>query len=180
MDLKDSCAAICGGAQPGTRPMLDPRMDLFAVLNKHGVPFVVIGGHAVIAHGFIRGTEDHDIVFVRSPDAEQRLHQALVEIHARWISNERDPKTRMEITIPVSLNYVQGTRMMMLLTDLGFLDIFDYIPGHPESPVQDLVRDAISIEGVPYASREWLLRMKRAAGRPKDRVDIENLEDDPA
>ncbi|MFH0908725.1 MAG: hypothetical protein V1929_08185 [bacterium] len=28
--------------------------DVFHILQKHGVPFVVIGGHAVNAHGFIR------------------------------------------------------------------------------------------------------------------------------
>ena len=45
----------------GTKP------DLFKHLEEYEVPFVVIGGHAVNYHGFIRATEDVDIVFLRTP-----------------------------------------------------------------------------------------------------------------
>jgi hypothetical protein len=37
--------------------------------------------------------------------------------------------------------------------------------------------DIITRHGVKFASLEWLRRMKRAAGRPKDLLDLENLAD---
>jgi peptidoglycan/xylan/chitin deacetylase (PgdA/CDA1 family) len=37
---------------------MTPEFHVFDVLQRHGVPFVVVGGHAVNFHGFIRATED--------------------------------------------------------------------------------------------------------------------------
>ncbi|MCX7007676.1 MAG: hypothetical protein NTY53_10595 [Kiritimatiellaeota bacterium] len=156
--------------------MTDPRENVFQLLQRHGVVFAVIGGHAVSVHGFIRATEDHDIVFLRTPENEQRLLKALQESHARWISDERDPATGNERQLPVTQAYLQSQHLMMLLTDAGFLDIFDYIPGSPEASVEQFIADGLEVAGIRYASREWLLRMKRAAGRPQDLLDIENLQ----
>ena len=151
---------------------------LIDVLVKHDVPFVIIGGHAVAYHGYVRATEDTDVVFLRSDDAETALYEALVELNARWIGNEIDPKTGVEYTYPVSPAYVRGTHLMMLLTDEGFLDVFDHIPGHPNEAVDDLLSSSHESDGRRFVSIEWLKRMKQAAGRPKDRIDLDNLPDE--
>src|SRR5688500_8097085 len=100
---------------------------LIDVLTKHDVPFVIIGGHAVTYHGFVRATEDTDIVVRRTPESDQALFAALNEMNAQWIGDEIDPATGVERTFPVSLDYIQACRLMMLITDFGFLDIFDFI-----------------------------------------------------
>jgi hypothetical protein len=61
---------------------------LLDVLNSHNVPFVIIGGHAVTYHGFVRATEDTDVVFLRTPESELLLLAALTEVNACWIGNE--------------------------------------------------------------------------------------------
>ena len=155
--------------------MADAPQGVFETLCRHGVAFAVIGGHAVTVHGYIRATEDHAVVFLRTPDNERRLFAALTEMHARWISDERDPQTGLERQVPVSLPFVQRQRLMLLLTDAGFLDLFDYIPGSPAESVAQFLADSIEVAGVRYASRDWLLRMKRAAGRPQDLLDLEHL-----
>ena len=151
---------------------------LIDVLVKHDVPFVIIGGHAVSYHGYVRATEDTDVVFLRSDDAEAALYEALVELNARWIGDEIDPKTGIEYTYPVSPAYVRGTRLMMLLTDEGFLDVFDYIPGCPNEAVHELFDSSRECDGRRFVSLEWLKRMKQAAGRPQDRIDLDNLPDE--
>jgi hypothetical protein len=148
---------------------------LIDVLSKHDVPFVIIGGHAVAYHGYVRATEDTDIIFLRSVEAEAALYEALVEVNARWIANEIDPETHIEYTHPVSPAYIRGTHVMMLLTDDGFLDIFDYIPGYPNEPVDELLASSQESAGWRFVSLKWLRRMKQAANRPKDRLDLENL-----
>lgn len=148
---------------------------LIDVLSKHDVPFVIIGGHAVTYHGFVRATEDTDIVVVRGPDAEAALFAALSEVHAHWICDEIDPATGLERTYPVTREYVHRSRMMMLFTDLGFLDVFDFVPGLPDADVALLFESAEHCDGRRFASLEWLRKMKRAAGRPKDLIDLENL-----
>lgn len=148
---------------------------LIDILIKHDVPFVIIGGHAVAHHGYVRATEDADVVFLRSADAEAALYNALVELNARWIGNEIDPETGIEYTYPVSPEYIRGTHLMMLLTDAGFLDIFDFIPGHPNDPVDELFASSNESGGRRFVSLQWLRRMKQAAGRRKDRLDLDNL-----
>jgi len=49
---------------------MPPDLELLDVLRRHGVPFVVVGGHAVNVHGYRRATEDTDVVWPRSPAAE--------------------------------------------------------------------------------------------------------------
>ena len=151
---------------------------LIDVLVKHDVPFVIIGGHAVTYHGYVRATEDTDVVFLRSDGAEAALYKALVELNARWIGNEIDPSTGHEYTYPVSPAYIRGTHLMMLLTDEGFLDVFDYIPGYPNEAVSELLGSSHESAGRRFVSLEWLRRMKQAAGRSKDRIDLDNLPSD--
>jgi len=65
----------------------------------------------------------------------------------------------------------------MLCTQPGFLDLFDRVPGFPEEPVTAVWETGVDLDGIRFASLEWLRRMKRAAGRPKDLLDLENLPD---
>ena len=148
---------------------------LIDVLAKHEVPFVIIGGHAVTYHGYVRATEDTDIVLRRTPACDQALFAALSELNARWIGDEIDPVTGVERTFPVSLGYIRDSRLMMLITDFGFLDIFDYIPGHPDAAVELLFTSAVESQGRRFASLGWLRKMKQTSGRAKDQIDLQNL-----
>jgi hypothetical protein len=70
----------CGTPNDGASSF---QMSLFAKLNEaaagRGLAFLVIGGHAVIAHGFQRGTEDADILACK--DERALWLQALFERH---------------------------------------------------------------------------------------------------
>ena len=139
------------------------------------MPFVIIGGHAVNFHGYGRATEDIDVVWLRSPEAEQLLLRALTEIDARYIGKEIDPDTGIERTYPITLGFIQSSRLMMLWTRYGFLDLFDHVPGFPQENVRQLLTSSIESEELQYVSLNWLRQMKQASGRTKDRLDLENL-----
>jgi hypothetical protein len=159
--------------------MSDPNSSndqkIFATLKKHGVPFVVVGGHAVIRHGYMRSTEDVDVVWLRTPGSSKALLAALTELNAVWIGKEVDPATRLERTYPVTAAYVNAEHLMMLWTNCGPLDIFDYIPGMPLEPVVQLFDSAAIDDGLAFVSLDWLRKMKLAAARPKDKNDLEEL-----
>ena len=55
---------------------------LLEALHGHEISFIVIGGVPVGAHGFIRGTEDLDLVPEPGPENLQRLAVALEELDA--------------------------------------------------------------------------------------------------
>jgi hypothetical protein len=159
---------------------MPPDFILLSILRRRGVPHVIIGGHAVNFHGYLRSTEDLDIVWLRSPESEKALAALLAEVNATYLGKEIDPATGLERAHPVNLPFVQANHLMMLWTDVeGFLDLFDHIPGHPNANVEDLFATSIEHGGNRFASLEWLRKMKKSAGRPKDLLDLRNLPEEP-
>jgi hypothetical protein len=151
-------------------------LKLLKILTDHGVPLVVIGGHAVTFHGYIRDTEDLDVIWLRSEAAESALLAALTEVNAKFITNEVDPATRLEKLAPVTAPYIKANHLMLLVTDLGFLDLFDYVPAFPDADVQEVFDESLSAGGARFVSLEWLRRMKSATDRAKDAEDLRQLE----
>ena len=52
-------------------------LDLFRLLRRHGVRFMIVGGEAVIFYGHIRVTGDIDVYYDRSSENAIRLYRAL-------------------------------------------------------------------------------------------------------
>jgi len=146
--------------------------DLF---SQAGIDSLVIGGHAVNFHGYLRATEDVDIVFRRSSENDAKIFEILSSIHAFWLSDEIDPATRLEKTVPVSLSYIQQRSIMFFGSDFGYIDLFDFVPGLPLVTFDDLWRDRLTKDGRSFVSLEWLLKLKRTADRTKDALDVQNL-----
>ena len=149
---------------------------IIQTLKTYNLQFLIIGGHAVIQHGYIRTTEDIDIVFMRNSESEKNLLSSLKTLDACWISSEIDPTTKLEKLIPVDISYIKNNHLMMLHTKFGYLDIFDYLPSFPEEKLDGIFRRSTISNDVCYIGLEDLIRMKKASGRPKDLNDIMELE----
>lgn len=153
-------------------PQFDAR-KLFAALARHEVEYVTIGGIAIQAHGGLRVTQDLDIGIATSADNLEHLAAALADLDARVLG----PDGQRSESVPTAA-LLGSSDQWHLVTDHGRLDVvafaahlgsFDEIRAraHP-TPLGDLT--------VPIASREDLLKMKRAAGRPQDQADVKLLE----
>ena len=81
------------GRCPSTLSEFDLRSLLEALLD-HDVRFVVIGGVAVGAHGFVRGTEDLDLVPDPDPENLKRLTTALGDLESSLPTVGGDSSTR--------------------------------------------------------------------------------------
>lgn len=149
--------------------------DFVAKLSSAQIRFAVIGGHAVNFHGYLRATEDLDLVFQRDAESEEALWQTLREFEAYWIGDEIDPSTGLEFTYPITRGYLQTNSLLMLGTTFGYVDLFDFLPGIPDVSVEVLLQDIQLSDGCPYVSLEWLKRLKRASNRPIDQIDLEHL-----
>ena len=148
---------------------------LLEMLVAHSVSFVIIGGHAVNYHGYIRSTEDIDLIFRRDDNSDEGLFSVLKSVNAFWIGDEVDPKTGLEKTHAITPEYVQQQHMLLLGTDVGYADLFDFIPGMPNEPLDDLFADSIQDGCRRFVSLHWLKRLKVASDRPQDRIDLEHL-----
>lgn len=61
---------------------------LVEALHERGVEFVVIGGVAVGAHGYLRSTEDLDVVPAPDPDNLERLTGALRDLESTQLAED--------------------------------------------------------------------------------------------
>jgi hypothetical protein len=150
--------------------------EILRVLAAHGVDFVVIGGVAVQAHGYIRGTHDLDIIVRPTTLNASRLSEALLDLGA-----ELRGRGALDLADPHQL---QRAPLIPTVTRFGPLDVVnvEHVAGAPKS--YDALRaHALSIpyEGtdVALAGLSDLIRMKRAAGRDQDLMDIEALTVEP-
>ena len=145
--------------------------EVLRLLNRHEVRYVLIGGLAAILHGSPTLTRDIHICHARDNVNLVRLADALREVNARLRGAPAGLPFRL-----YAKTLANGDSFTFT-TDLGALDILATPAG--TTGYDDLMRtaDALQAFGEEFhvASLEDLIRMKRAAGRPKDRVELEIL-----
>jgi predicted nucleotidyltransferase len=145
---------------------------LLRTLVGHGVDFVVVGGIALVFHGSARITQDLDICFASDQANLDVLGSALRKLGARLRGIADD------VPFTPDGDALRRISIATLDTADGPLDLLREPPGAPS--YDDLRRRAqrVQIDGVAVlvASLDDLEAMKRATGRPKDDLDLEEIE----
>lgn len=147
-------------------------LDSLESLTQHGVRFVVIGGVAGNLRGSTTVTQDVDVCYARERENLVRMAAALQELHARLRGAPPD--------VPFILNAktLEMGDHFTFVTDVGSLDILGHPSGIPGG-YEELERAADEMDlgtfTVKVAAIDDLIRMKRAAGRPKDLIEVEVL-----
>jgi hypothetical protein len=148
----------------------DP-LHALRTLTDHRVRFVLIGGYAAALRGSPMMTGDVDVCHAHDQDNLERLAEALTELGATLRGAPPDLPFQPDAkTLAAGDHFTFSTRV-------GALDCLA-TPAGTEG-YADLDRHATveDLDGVVVrvASVDDLIRMKRAAGRPQDRVAIEWL-----
>jgi hypothetical protein len=145
---------------------------LLEALSKAGVRFVVIGGVAVGAHGYVRGTEDLDLVPDPDPENLARLTAALRELESTLPTVGDRP-----FDAATDAGVIRRGGNVTAMTRFGGLDIVQRARGVPS--YSQLVEDAVDSDllGIPVkvCSPGRLREMKEAQNREQDRADLANL-----
>jgi hypothetical protein len=135
-------------------------------LREAGVRFVVVGAHAMAAHGVPRATGDLDILVAPERANAARLVEALERFGAPLASHGVERKdfevegTVYQIGLP--------PRRIDIMTSIDGVDFAD-----AEESVMKVPIDGVEL---PILGRRQLLANKLATGRPKDLVDAQLLE----
>ncbi|MEJ7891699.1 MAG: hypothetical protein WKF94_03575 [Solirubrobacteraceae bacterium] len=145
---------------------------LLAQLISGDVDFVVIGGIAAVAHGSPTLTRDLDVCYATDDENLRRLGDVLVGLGARLRGVAED------VPFVPDGRTLRHTQVLTLDTSLGPLDVLAAPSGFPGYPALLQRADVRDFQGivVRIASLEDLIAMKRAAGRPKDLIAVEELE----
>lgn len=155
-----------------SEPPFDPKPILRA-LQEHDVEFVVVGVMAAVAQGSPVYTRDLDVTPSRGPDNYERIAAALRSLDARLRLADGSG-----VDFPIDASFLAGNTAWTLVTRAGVLDLV-YMPAGTRG-FDDLRRQAIELDlgtGKPVlvASLVDVIRMKEAAGRPKDEAVLPAL-----
>lgn len=137
--------------------------EFVALLNAHGVEYLVVGGYAMALHGRPRNTGDLDVWINRSPENADKLMQALNDFGFGGLGLSADDFVAPEQV--VQLGYPPFR--IDLMTDIDGVQFAAAWPQHK----------TFVHEGQPlhFIGIEDLKANKRASARPRDLDDLEQL-----
>ncbi|MEY2449904.1 MAG: hypothetical protein QOH79_3380 [Acidimicrobiaceae bacterium] len=148
----------------------DPLAALQA-LTAAGVEFVLIGGVAARLHGSPSLTRDVDICHARDDANLDRLAGVLRDLHARLRGVDDD------VPFLLDARTLKAGGSFTFVTDVGDIDILAVPAG--VAGFDELAKSAerVDLGGITVlvSTLDDLIRMKRAAGRAKDRAEVEIL-----
>ncbi len=141
-------------------------------LEDQGIPYALVGGHAVALHGAVRGTVDIDLVIEWERTNLERAVAVLATLGLRSslpvtvaeIFANRD-RYLLERNL-IAWNFVNFDNP---LEQVDLLIGFD-LTGHAVNRIKT------GFGEVRVLAKEELIRMKRQSGRPQDLEDIRALE----
>ena len=150
---------------------------LVAVLEDAGVRYLVAGGLAVNAHGYLRFTKDVDVVLQLVADNIERTFAALGSLGY---------KPSVPIT---AAQFADAKQRESWIRDKGMQVLQFWSDGHRETPIDVFASEPFDFEeeygralvkplgsiAVRFVSIPTLIQMKERAGRPQDKVDVEHL-----
>lgn len=144
---------------------------LFGVLQDREVDFIIIGGVAARAHGSARVTQDVDVCYARSTGNLERLVLALKSLkpYLRGVPPGL-PFEWSVATLRAGLNFT-------LTTTAGDIDLLGEVTGGGsyEDLEHHTIRVRIYDRETLVLDLPWLIRTKRAAGKPRDLEAVAEL-----
>lgn len=143
--------------------------EFLRLLAAHEVRYVIIGGTAVIYHGYGRLTGDTDFLYDPAPDNTSRLWDALLEF---WGGSVPAVDDAAELTNPqLVLQFGRPPNRIDLIASLEAVSFAEAW----NSRVHEQIECGGKRVPVWLLSLENLRRAKRSAGRPKDLDDLDHL-----
>ncbi len=151
---------------------------VFRALNDAGVRYLVVGGLAVVAHGYVRFTKDLDLVLDFS---DEHLKQAIVGLESLGY-RPQVPVALADLASPEARQEWIESKNVKVLTLFSeafqglSIDILLAIPFDFAATFERCrLEEAEPGVQVPFVGLDDLLAMKEAAGRPQDLADVAKL-----
>lgn len=148
-----------------TPPLNDDFLDMLVALDGARVEFVIVGAHALAAHGIPRATGDIDILVRPSSENAERVVRALRDFGAPFAEHGVS-KADFAIEGTVYQIGLPPRRIDILtsISGIGFDEIW-----------RSRMKTSISGQPVSVIGKSEMIKNKRAAGRAKDLADADAL-----
>src|SRR4029077_15170960 len=158
---------------------VDDIRTIFRALNDADVHYLIVGGLAVVAHGYVRFTQDIDVVIQLERENVLRAMNALTAIGYRPL-------------IPVDAAQFADETLRQQWRDEKGMIVFQLLDPHRESTRVDIFVSEPFVFEQEFETANWhtwgelqapvlrieaLIAMKQTAGRPQDLADAALLRD---
>ena len=143
--------------EPPRPPQRADLVSLCRALNAEGARYLVVGGMAVVQQGFLRATEDIDLLLDGAADNVARVRRALDVLPDQAIREMGEDDLERYTVVRVADEIVVD--LMLKTCGIAYPEAVPHI-------------EWVELEGerIPFASARLLLRMKQT-GREKDALD---------
>ncbi len=142
-------------------------LEFWQVLNKHKVKYIMVGGFAVNMNGYIRATKDTDLWLKDTPDNRRKFRQAYADLgYGDFPSLET-----MEFAPGWTQFYVASGIVLDIMTSMKGLENKPFDECFEQARIADL--NGVHVR---FLHINDLLANKKAVGRPKDQLDVIELE----
>ena len=138
--------------------------DLLAALNAAGAEYLVVGAHALAAHGHPRASKDLDVWVHATADNADRAYRALATFGAPLDDLSVEDLSTADTVFQIG---VEPVRIDIITS----IDGVDFEEAWPDRVSADYGGQPVSV-----ISRRHLIQNKKAAGRPQDVADVDALE----
>ena len=150
---------------------------IVAVLDEADVRYLVAGGLAVNAHGYLRFTKDVDVVVHLIPENIERAFTALSSLGYKpsvpiTAAQFADTKQRESWIRDKGMQVLQfwSDEHRETPIDVFVSEPFDFVEEYGRALIKPLGSIAVRFVSIPM-----LIHMKQRAGRPQDMIDVEHL-----
>jgi predicted nucleotidyltransferase len=150
---------------------------IFRRLNEAGVRYVVVGGLAVVVHGYQRFTSDVDLMLDLDED---NVRRALEVLKNEGFAPRIPVPMEMFADAAMRESWVRDKNMLAYGLDseqhrMTHVDLFVKNPVDFEATYAQAVRQKIGDVEIVVISLDGLIYLKELAGRTQDKLDVENL-----
>lgn len=137
--------------------------DFLSLLDAHEVKYLLVGGYAVGFHGYPRATADMDIWVSRTEENARRLEAVLEGFGFKDVA-------------PVGQALVQADQVVRMGVPPMRIELITSISGVEfDACYEARIESVLDGVRVNIIGLEDLKRNKKAAGRPRDLADLEQL-----
>ena len=139
-------------------PKVEDLVNLCRLLNQSKVRYILIGGFAMILHGFVRGTKDVDLLVDASEENVLRIKEAMGQLPDNAIALIENTDVATYQVVRVADEIVVD--LLANACDISY-----------EQAKADVVLKNVDTIQIPVASKKMLIRMKDTV-RPADHMDV--------
>lgn len=146
---------------------IEEHQQMLLALVKNKVRFMLIGGYAVIYHGYSRTTGDMDIWLALGNDNKENLAKALLEF---GIDEE-------SLSIFEGIDFTKPQNVFYFGKEPRRIDFLTMVSNvNFEDANNKVVYFNLENEKIPVIHYNQLILSKTSSGRLKDKADIEELQ----